>query len=429
MFQGRLKYLIFVWLFASTMTMYAQNEEKGARRIQAMRESNPVNQKLLENRSRVDTLTLLDRIAVRTNTVDWMLLIPSIGAEFDVKPVNWNRWTVGFNVRGNPQTSHTFTHGVVFNMFEARVEARQYWRARQINRAPNARLKDQPHKHIWDKAISIRRSRVKHPMFTWYRGLYAGYGKYSFLFGSQGHQGTAIVGGVSYGFVVPMFGLPSGNTIDLEFGICGGVVYYKDDVYIHDRESDCYPIIESKPAAILPMIDDIRVGLVYRLGRAPVLSKYRYRRDVDVAYDDRLTALHDRRVFLRDSAKNYRRDYDEIFGKFWHVYDSIAAADNARKTININDLKMPDDEADDAKKQKKSKERLDKSLKKLQKAEAKEAKEAKKSKDSNEAQKPQKPKKEKKSKKATVPNDSVAGPSEAYYRGTVPYMFGKEVAS
>lgn len=195
MSQGRLKYLIFVWLFASTMTMYAQNEEKGARRIQAMRESNPVNQKLLENRTGVDTLTILDRIAVRTNTVDWMLLIPNIGAEFDVKPVNWNRWTVGFNVRGNPQTSHTFTHGVVFNMFEARVEARQYWRARQINRAPNARLKDQPHKHIWDKAISIRRSRVKHPMFTWYRGLYAGYGKYSFLFGSQGHQGTAIVGG------------------------------------------------------------------------------------------------------------------------------------------------------------------------------------------------------------------------------------------
>ena len=422
-----------MWLFASTMMMYAQNEEKGARRIQAMRESNPVNQKLLENRSRVDTLTLLDRIAVRTNTVDWMLLIPSIGAEFDVKPVTWNRWTVGFNVRGNPQTSHTFTHGVVFNMFEARVEARQYWRARQIDRARNARLKDQPHKHIWDKAISIRRSRVKHPMWTWYRGLYAGYGKYSFLFGSQGHQGTAIVGGVSYGFVLPMFGLPSGNTIDLEFGISGGVVYYKDDVYIHDRESDCYPIIESKPAAILPMIDDIRVGLVYRLGRAPVLSKYRYRRDVDVAYDDRLTARHDRRVFVRDSTKNYRRDYDQIFGKFWHIYDSIAAADNARKTININDLKMPDDEADDAKKQKKSKERLDKSLKKLQKAEAKEAKEAKKGKEPKEAKEP-KPKKQKKGKEPTMPSGSDPGTvpsvgSEAYYRGTVPYMLGKEVAS
>jgi len=396
-----------VWLFASAMMMYAQNEEKGARRIQAMRESNPVNQKLLENRTGVDTLTILDRIAVRTNTVDWMLLIPNIGAEFDVKPVTWNRWTVGFNVRGNPQTSHTFTHGVVYNMFEARVEARQYWRARQINPASNARLKDQPHKHIWDKAISIRRSRVKHPMFTWYRGLYAGYGKYSFLFGSQGHQGTAIVGGVSYGFVLPMIGLPSGNTIDLEFGVCGGVVYYKDEVYVHDRESDCYPIIEKKPGAILPMIDDIRVGLVYRLGRAPVLSKYRYRRDIDVAYDDRLTALHDRRVFVRDSTKNYRRDYDEIFGKFWHVYDSIASADKAHKTININDLKMPDDEADDAKKEKNSKDRLDKSLKKLQKAEEKaqkdklkaEAKEAKKAKEPKEA-KEEKPKKEKKSKKA-----------------------------
>lgn len=401
MSQGRLKYLIFVWLFASTMMMYAQNEEKGARRIKAMRESNPVNQKLLENRARVDTLTILDRLAVRTNTLDWMLLIPSIGAEFDVKPVTWNRWTVGFNVRGNPQTSHTFTHGVVFNMFEARVEARQYWRARKIDPSPNARLKDRKHKHIWDKAISIRRSRVKHPMFTWYRGLYAGYGKYSFLFGDKGHQGTAIVGGITYGFVLPMFGLPSGNTIDLEFGVSGGVCYYKDDVYVHDRESDCYPIIERKPAAILPMIDDVRVGLIYRLGRAPVLSKYRYRRDVDVVYDDRLTARYDRRMFVRDSTKNYRRHYDEIVGKFWHIYDSIAAADKARMTININDLKMPDDEADDEKSKKKSKDRLDKNLKKMakeaeksQKAEAKEAKKAQKA-----EAKEEKPKKEKKAKK------------------------------
>lgn len=369
-----------------------------------MREANPVNQKLLENRTGVDTLTILDRIAVRTNAVDWMLLIPSIGAEFDVKPVSWNRWTVGFNVRGNPQTSHTFTHGVVYNMFEARLEARQYWRARQISRAPNARLKDRPHKHIWDKAISIRRSRVKHPMFTWYRGLYAGYGKYSFLFGGQGHQGTAIVGGVTYGFVLPMFGLPNGNTIDLEFGVSGGVCYYKDKVYVHDRESDCYPIIESKPAAILPMLDDIRVGLIYRLGRAPVLSKYRYRRDVDVAYDDRLTALHDLRVFRRDSAKNYRHDYTEILGKFWHVYDSIAAVDKSRMTININDLKMPDDEADDAKKEKNTKDRMAKSLKKLQKAEAKEPKQAKEPKEGKQAKetkdpKQPKPKKEKKPKK------------------------------
>ena len=186
---------------------------------------------------------------------------------------------------------------------------------------------------------------------------------------------------------MPLYGQLNGNTIDLEFGICGGVCYYKDDVYVHDRESDCYPIIESKPAAILPMIDDIRIGFVYRPGRARLLSKYRYRRDVDVAYDERLTALQDRRAFLRDSAKNYRRNYDEIFGKFWHVYDSIASADKARMTININDLKMPDDEADDGKKEKKSKERLDKSLKKLQKVEAKEAKKAKEPKSKKEKKK------------------------------------------
>ena len=386
MLHHKVFYLIFVWLFAFAMVVHAQNEEKGAKRIQSIRENAPVNQKFLKVKSGVDTLRLIDRFAVRTNTVDWLLLIPNIGMEFDVKPVSWNRWTVGFNLRANPQTSHTYTHGIVYNLFEARLEGRQYWRARQINPRSNAHDKDKKHKYLWQKAISIRRSKVKHPTWTWFRGLYAGYSNYSFLFGSKGHQGTAITAGVSYGFLLPgIAGFQNGNTLDLEFGVWGGFSYVKDAVYTHDRESDCYPILEQKDWKFnpIPVISDVRIGLVYRLGNIPTLQKYRYRRDADNVYDKILEDRLQRRIFLRDSLRDYRRKYEEIAHHFWHVYDSIATADHANRSINVKDLQMPDEDAEQAEKhvkrvRQKALRRQAKAAEKEQKAAAKEQKAAEK---------------------------------------------------
>ena len=330
------------------MVLHAQNEEKGVRRVQAIMESNPVNQKSLVTKLGVDTLKILDRIAVRTSATDWMLLMPNIGAEFDVKPVTWNRWTVGFNLRYNWQTSHTYTQGLVYNLFEARLEARQYWRARQIR---EGRL--EAHTRFYDKVFSVRRTKVKHPMFTWYRGLYVSYDKYSFLFGSEGHQGTAVVGGVSYGFVWPMYGFRNGNSLDLEFGILG-VSYVKDARFRHDRENDCYPVLEQKDWKLnpIPVVSELRVGLVYRLGRVNLLSKYRYRRDADNVYDERLTDIRTTRNHALDSIARDRKEYDSVLTKFLQVYDSIAAKDSKEQPKfdirNLRNMKMPDELDDDA---------------------------------------------------------------------------------
>ena len=285
----------------------------------------PVNQMVPVEKTGVDTLSLLDRIALRTNTVDWALLIPNFGAEFDIKNTNWNRWTVGFNVRYNWQTSHTYTNHWVYNLFEVRLEGRQYWRARQIGRRG---LK--PHEHIWDKAISIRRTKVKHPTTTWYRGVFVSYGSYSLLFGEKGHQGSTIMGGVSYGFVRPMFAFENGNSLDLEVGGSAGFVYYKDKVYTHDARTDCYPLLETKPGAILPMVNELRVGLIYRFGHVPVLAKYRYRRDVDVNYDSRKDSVLNHHRYLRDSVSSYRATRESITSKFWSVYDEIANKNRER---------------------------------------------------------------------------------------------------
>ncbi len=296
--------------------------------------------------SGVDTLSFLDRIAIRTNIADWVLLLPNIGMEFDVKNKNWNRWTVGVNVRYNWQTSHTYKPSYVYNLFQVRLEGRQYWRTRDMGKK---RLTS--HNHIYEKAISIRRKRAKHPSTTWYRGVFVAYNKYSFLLGKEGHQGTSYMAGVSYGIVRPMYAFDNGNSLDLEFGISGGVVYYKDDVYRHDVDNDSYPIVEKKPAQLLkfPMLNEIRVGLIYRLGHAPVLAKYRYRRDVDLAYNDRLNQRLDSITTARKNKMTYKETREMIERRFWHVYDSIARSDRAKH------LQAPMQSPKDEKGKKKSK--------------------------------------------------------------------------
>ena len=327
-YQGRLKYLVVVCLTTFHMVLYAQNEGKGAYNIKHHKRVTPVNQMAPVEKSGVDTLSFLDRLAIRTNVVDWALLLPNIGVEFDVKNTNWNRWTVGFNVRYNWQTSHTYKPIYVYNLFQFRLEGRQYWRTRDMGRRHLS-----PHKHFYEKAISIRRKRAKHPSITWYRGAFVAYNKYSFLLGDKGHQGTSIMAGVSYGIVRPMYAFSNGNSLDLEFGISGGFVYYKDDVYRHNADTDSYPIIEKKPSQLLkfPMLNEIRVGLIYRLGHAPVLAKYRYRRDVDLAYDSRLSHRLDSVTTMRRNKMNYKETREMIERRFWHVYDSIARVDRSKR--------------------------------------------------------------------------------------------------
>ena len=372
------------------MVMHAQNEGMNASKRPKMRSNYiPVNQMVPATDREVDTLSILDRIALRTNLVDLALMIPNIGAEFDVKGTNWNRWTVGFNVRYNWQTSHTYTHFLTYNFFEARLEGRQYWRARRIGDNTPSGKRIGKHRNLWNKAIAIRRSKVKHPVTTWYRGVFVAYNSYSFLIPNKGHQGSSYMAGVSYGFVRPMLGLGNGNTIDLEFGISGGVVYYKDDTYKQDVQNDCYTLLESKPAQLLkfPMLNEVRVGFIYRLGqddKAKVLSKYRYRRDVDKDYDIRLQRRYDSIMHRRDSIKNYDKNYNIILQRFWHVYDSIAMADKAKRMLSLNDFNPSKPVVEKPKKDKLKKDK---------------GKKEKPEKEKPKKEKPAKPKKEKKSKK------------------------------
>ena len=69
----------------------------------------------MDTSHKVDSLSTKERLSWRTNAVDWLLLVPNVGVEYDIGRYNWNRWTVGLNIRGNWQSSHTFKPGIVLS--------------------------------------------------------------------------------------------------------------------------------------------------------------------------------------------------------------------------------------------------------------------------------------------------------------------------
>lgn len=279
-------------------------------------------------KNHVDTLSFADRLSFRTNMVDWTLLVPNIGVEFDIQNKNWNRWSLGLNVRGNWQTSHTFKPGIVYNISGVRGELRNYWRTRQVDdhRFP-------PHTSVIDKLFSCRRTKVKHPEAVYYRGIYLSYNEYSFKLSSTGYQGQAYTLGFTYGVVKPLYVLKNGNSIDFELGFSAGLSYTRPHEYVHDRESDCYRLTKiSKSKLVLPpTVSDIRVGFVYRVGKYPITKKYRWRYDVDEVFRDYKQQIADSLDKVRKDKELLNRHTDDAVKTFWHVYDSVY---NAKKLAN-----------------------------------------------------------------------------------------------
>ena len=81
-------------------------------------------------------------------------------------------------------------------------------------------------------------------------------------------QGSGFGFGVSYGFTTPLYSYPNGHVIDFELGGSAGFMFASRNVYEHDPESDCYPLIKEKSKGMslipYPLITDLRVAFVYR---------------------------------------------------------------------------------------------------------------------------------------------------------------------
>lgn len=365
-----LKFLAFICVFSVSSLASAQVKDKG--------------------KEKEDSLALVldfnDRIAFRTNFVDWVLTTPNIGVEVDLGNKTYNHWTVGFNVRGNWNTSHTFNPGVVYNISGARADVRYYYRMRKIGaygEVAGVGSGAYPHapKGLLNKLFSCRREEPKHPDITYYRGLYASYNKFSIKLGDEGKQGSAFTLGFTWGFIKPLYVFKSGNSMDLEMGISAGVAYAQYDKYKHDRESNCYPVVGTEEWGVVPhpVLSDLRVGLVYRLGNTTVKEKYAWRYDVDKEYRQNIIRTNTEKYEAKVAKALYDSEYNKLDTLFKEIYiiqadiNEIAADSTAKaKKEEVAAAKLR------AKKAKADKKAADAQAKKETKAKAKEDAKAKK---------------------------------------------------
>ena len=297
-----------------------------------------INHEILD---KPDTLSGVERLSLRTNMVDWTLLMPNIAVEYDLGKTTRNHWTAGLSIRGNWQTKHTYNPGLVFNVAEVRGEFRYYWRTRLVTEQipkhqrrivkknkDNPELSDTIYKrNWWQQIFSCRRDSfmyeqledgqtptyLKHPNTTYYRGFYASYNKYSIKLTQTGYQGSAVNAGFVYGIVKPLYQFANGNALDLDLGISAGLCMAKYDEYELDRESNCYPLIKKNDWKIVPfpVINEARVALVYRFSKDRTHQlgyRYRWRYDVDKkyrdAFNDSLAAKKERQRVHDDNVKN-----------------------------------------------------------------------------------------------------------------------------
>lgn len=287
-----------------------------------------VKAQVFETRARIDTLKWNERISLHTNAVDWALLIPNIGVEYDIRSTNWNRWAVGMSAKTKWRTNSRFKQRLFYNVSEVRFEFRNYWRTRQIDGHEVTK-----HTSFIDKLFSCRRTVVKHPHTTYYRGVYASAGDYSFLVDRKGRQGKFVSGGVTYGAMYPMYVFKSGNSLDLDLGISVGLVATNMEKF--RLVDDCYERTQPGKWKVVPfpMPTEARVGLVYRLGKYPINKKYRWRYDVDMRYRERYDSIRYEIEARRQERHITDSITNKIYNDFWLEYDKEAK-------LNLNNARI-----------------------------------------------------------------------------------------
>lgn len=240
--------------------------------VECYAQSPTMRKKAVENKDSI--MPFKSRLAFKTNAVDWLVLLPNITAEFDLFGSPYKHYTLSLGIKGNWSTSQNYKPSIVYNLFDTRLEFRNYFRTTQRNF------------HHLDSASFFQRLKEEvftikrfHPRYwrAYYWGVYADYANYNFKFGKRGMQGSALGLGVSGGFSIPLYGYRD-NFVDLELGASVGFVYTKYDAYRHDEESNCYPRLPEKSKGghlvPFPVVSDLRVAFVYRFSTS-VKNKYK----------------------------------------------------------------------------------------------------------------------------------------------------------
>lgn len=237
-----------------------------------------------------------DRLAFKTNAVDWLLTIPNLGVELDLNNSIYNKLTLNLSGRWNWNTSHNYKPSAVFNLWEIRPEVRMYWKTDywKEERQPNF------------KERLFSRSRLNPRNWRrYYLGAYLSAANFSFKLSGDGLQGTSYGLGVSGGFGIPLYSY-RGHYIDLELGGSLGFAVAKTERYRVDDDNNCYVPVAGSAKKMhfvpYPMPTDVRVAFVYRF--TSIKDKYA---KIDYAKIDARNAAKKRKQELKDSIQEARK--------------------------------------------------------------------------------------------------------------------------
>lgn len=221
-----------------------------------------------------------ERIAIKTNVVDWLLMTPNLAFDYDVVNTSYDKKSIGIAVKYNWNTSHTYIPEQVYNIFDVRLDYRFHWRRQTYDERRGIYNTDVSWEEEWlqsEKWIDRMKARIgcfrgsskPNSHLSLFVGPYVSFSDFSLkLSGADkalGRQGIASGAGLTAGVAVPLYGYEDGTAIDLEFGGSVGWHFTSYDLYRSDLESNCYPYVGSKRTWVFyPLVTDMRVSLVYR---------------------------------------------------------------------------------------------------------------------------------------------------------------------
>ncbi|MGN0037406.1 MAG: DUF3575 domain-containing protein [Bacteroidaceae bacterium] len=243
---------------------------------------------------RTTTLRFADRWGFRTNAVDWLLLMPNVGVDFDLSPSIYNNSVLSLNVRGNWRTSSTYKPARFFNALDGRMEYRHYWRTQLGSKNDTV--------SFLQKLFSKKRENPRY-WRAYYLGGYVDANRYSFRLGEHvSYQGHSYGAGIMAGFGIPLYTFSHGY-VDVELGAAVGVALAETDKFDYNRSGDCYVVSEHKAMHIVPypIVHDLHVSFIYRF--KSVKEKYG---KVNEARIERKQAKAQQKQARRDSIQHAR---------------------------------------------------------------------------------------------------------------------------
>ena len=271
-----------------------------------------------------DDLSFKDRIAIRTNVVDWVLTSPNIAFDYDIVSTPYDKRSVGLGLKYNWNTAHTYIPTRVYNLFDARFDYRFYWRQQPFDNRDNFYgdwerewiKSSKGFERLRARANCFRAVEKPKTHISIFVGPYASVSSFSIKLSAAddalGRQGIAFGAGLTGGIALPLYGYSNGSALDLEFGGSIGWHFASYGLYAADFVNNEYSDRGHRNKFVYyPLVSDVRVSLVYRFRS---ISKQHTEIDYDLIdrrYVARLMELDEDKVdAYNDSIRFFKDELD-----------------------------------------------------------------------------------------------------------------------